>query len=127
MGLKIYKRGQGYYIRLYTALALFFIVATGSYVLNRKLLGTGIWIEALVPAAVCIGFGLLIYWLVNTAKIAEFLISSEGEVKKVSWSSRKEITASTIIVISVVLTMAVMLWAADMLFSHLFMNVFKIY
>ena len=127
MGLKIYKRGQGYYIRLYTALALFFIVATGSYVLNRKLLNTGIWIEALVPAAVCIGFGLLIYWLVNTPKIADFLISSEGEVKKVSWSSRKEITASTIIVISVVLTMAVMLWAADMLFSHLFMNVFKIY
>ena len=127
MGLKIYKRGQGYYIRLYTALALFFIVATGSYVLNRKLLNTGIWIEALVPAAVCIGFGLLIYWLVNTPKIADFLISSEGEVKKVSWSSRKEITASAIIVISVVLTMAVMLWAADMLFSHLFMNVFKIY
>ena len=81
MAFKIYKRGQGYYTRLYTALTLFVIVAIGSYVLHGKLQGVGIWIETLVPAGVCVALGLLIYWLLNKPNIADFMIAAEGEVK----------------------------------------------
>ena len=123
MSFKIYKRGQGYYTRLYSALVVFVIVAVGCYALHGKLKGTNVWIETLVPACVCVLFGALIYWIVNKPSMADFLIAAEGEVKKVSWSSRREITVSTFIVICVVLTLAVMLFVADFVFKYLFLEV----
>ena len=127
MAFKIYKRGQGYYTRLYTAITIFVIATFGCYALYGKLKGASIWIETLVPTAVCVAFGLFGYWLVNKPNVADFMISAEGEIKKVSWSSRKEIIASTIIVVCVVLTMAGLLWITDMTFQMLFRYVIKIY
>ena len=127
MSFKIYKRGQGYYTRLYSALAGFVIVASGSYALYGKLQGTSIWVNTLVPAGVCALLGLLIYWLVNKPALADFMISAEGEIKKVSWSSRREIITSTFIVIGVVMLMSAMLFVADFSFKYLFMEVFHIY
>lgn len=106
MAFDIYKRGQGYNTRLYSALGAFVLVAFGTYALYNKLQGTNIWIYTLVPAAVCAAFGFLIYWIANKPKVADFLIAAEGEVKKVSWSSRQEIMASTMVVIIVVLSLA---------------------
>ncbi len=128
MAFKIYKRGQGYYTRLYSALVSFVIIAMGCYVLYGKLqTADNIWVSSLVPAGVCLVFGLLLFWLVNKPSVAEFMISAEGEIKKVSWSSRREIFFSTIIVICVVALMAMMLWATDMAFQFLFRYVIKIY
>ena len=127
MALGIYKRGQGYYTRLYTALVLFVIVATGSYVLYSKLQGSNIWVATLVPMVVCVLFGVVIYFLVNRASVADFMIAAEGEIKKVSWSSKKEIIASTLVVICVVALMALMLWVADMVFQLIFRYVIRIY
>ncbi len=128
MAFKIYKRGQGYYTRLYSALVSFVIVAMGCYVLYGKLqVIDNIWVGSLVPAGVCLVCGLLLFWLVNKPSVADFMISAEGEIKKVSWSSRREIFFSTIIVICVVAIMAMMLWATDMAFQFLFRYVIKIY
>ena len=128
MGLKIYKRGQGYYTRLYTALVAFGILATGCYALYRQLQGSGnIWVQAFVPAGVCVGFSWLIFWVVNKPNIADFMIAAEGEVKKVSWSSKKEIIASTMVVIVVVTMMALMLFLADAFFAFMFQEVLKLY
>jgi preprotein translocase subunit SecE len=126
MGFDIYKRGQGYYTRLYSALTMFVIVAFGCYALHEKLRGTNIWVVTLVPAALCVVFSLLIYWLMNKPNFADFLIAAEGEIKKVSWSSRKEITVSTFIVIFVVISMTIMLFTADFIFKYLFMEVLGI-
>ena len=126
MGFDIYKRGQGYYTRLYSALTMFVIVAFGCYALHEKLRGTNIWVVTLVPAGLCVVFGLLIYWLMNKPNFADFLIAAEGEIKKVSWSSRKEITVSTFIVIFVVASMTIMLFGADFIFKYLFMEVLGI-
>ena len=128
MSFKIYKRGQGYYTRLYSALVSFVIIASGCYVLYGKLQAVdNIWVGTLVPTGVCILLGFLIFWLVNKPSVADFMISAEGEIKKVSWSSRREIFVSTLIVICVVSLMAVMLWATDMAFQLLFRYVVKIY
>jgi preprotein translocase subunit SecE len=62
----------------------------------------------------------LIYWVVNRPSIADFMINAEGEMKKVSWSTRQEITVSTIIVIVVVLIMATLLGTTDFAFSLFF-------
>ncbi|MCK4960236.1 MAG: preprotein translocase subunit SecE [Planctomycetes bacterium] len=124
MALKIYKRGQGYYTRLYTALIAFVIIATGCFVLHGKLkVYNVIWVETLIPAGICAVLGFLVYWIVNKPNVADFMISAEGEIKKVSWSSRKEIIASTLVVICVVSFMAVMLLVADVVFKSLFMYV----
>ena len=64
--------------------------------------------------------GGLIYWLVNKASLADFMIAAEGEMKKVSWSSRKEIAVSTLIVIVVVILLAALLGVADLGFQLFF-------
>ena len=126
MGFDIYKRGQGYYTRLYSALMMFVIVAFGCYALHEKLRGTNIWVVTLVPAGLCVALSLVIYWLMNKPNFADFLIAAEGEIKKVSWSSRKEIAVSTFIVIFVVASMTIMLFAADFVFKYLFMEIIGI-
>ena len=85
------------------------------------------WVEIFVPVGVCVAFTLLIFWIVNKPKIADFMIAAEGEIKKVSWASRSEIMASTGVVISVVILMSGLLFLADIFFKFVMMNVLKIY
>jgi preprotein translocase subunit SecE len=128
MAFKIYKRGQGYYTRLVSALTAFAIIAIGSYVLWQKLTVFGNpWIEIFVPIGVCAAFSLLVFWVVNHPKIADFMIAAEGELKKVSWSSRSEIIASTMVVIGVVISMSALLFLADFFFQFMMTDVLKVY
>ncbi len=129
MSFKMYKRNQGLNTRLWSGLTCFTITAIGCYrlyqILNAKT--QNMWLVTLVPAGVCAAIALLIFWLVNKPNIADFLIAAEGEIKKVSWSSRREIVASTTIVIGVVLSMGAMLVCVDALFRGLFEFVLKLY
>ena len=45
--------------------------------------------QTMVPAALFLLLAFLIYWIVNKPSIADFMIAAEGEMKKVSWSSRQ--------------------------------------
>ena len=121
MSFTIYKRGQGYYTRLYTFLTVAAIAAIGCVVLAGKMQGVGnVYVKNLVPFGIFAIFLGLSAWVVNIPKIADFMIVAETEIKKVSWSNRKEIIASTIVVICVVIMMAVLLLAADFGFIYLF-------
>jgi preprotein translocase subunit SecE len=124
----IYKRGQGRYTRLWSALGVALIVALGCYRfydwlqaaefgLNPR---TGLWVATMVPVVLFVLLGLLIFRLANKPSLADFMIAAEGEMKKVSWSSRKEIAVSTFIVIVVVFVMAVLLGITDLSFQLLF-------
>jgi preprotein translocase subunit SecE len=130
MALAIYKRGQGYYTRMCSGVAAGVIVAIGCFRLYQRLEGMTfqstslkIVVQSLVPLAIFCGFGFLVYWLVNKPIIADFMIAAEGELKKVSWSSRKEITASTMVVIGVMLVMAVMLLLVDIGLQKFFQSI----
>ena len=122
MAFDIYKRGQGKYTRLCSAFAAGIIVGLGCLRLYKKLEGQdlGLWSETMVPAGLFAVLGLLIFWLVNKPVIADFMIAAEGEMKKVNWSSRKEIAVSTFIVIVVVIVMAALLGVTDLLFQMFF-------
>jgi len=48
------------------------------------------------------------------------MIAAEGEMKKVSWSSRREIAVSTFIVIVVVILVAILLGVTDLSFRMFF-------
>lgn len=122
MAFDIYKRGQGKYTRIWTAVATILVVGLGCLQLYRKLGAAylGLWIETMVPAAVFVALSVLVLWLVNKPSVADFMIAAEGEMKKVSWSSRKEIVVSTVVVIVVVVLMAALLGATDIGFRLFF-------
>ena len=133
MVFNIYKRGQGKYTRLCSAFAVAIIVGLGclrlfdileaaSWNLNPRAI---MWIATMVPTGLFVILGLLIFWLVNKQKVADFLIAAEGEMKKVSWSSKQEIAVSTFIVIVVVVVMAILLGTADVSFQTFFQWLFK--
>ena len=116
MAFDIYKRGQGKYTRLYSAFGGILIVGLGCFQLYTKLqaLDFGLWVETMVPVALFMILSVLVLWIVNRPTVADFMISAEGEMKKVSWSSKKEIAVSTFVVIVVVVGMAALLGVTDL-------------
>jgi preprotein translocase SecE subunit len=122
MVFDIYKRGQGKYTRLYSAFGAAIVAGLGCFALYKKLQANdlGLWVETMVPVGLFAALGLLIFWLTNKPAVADFLIAAEGEMKKVSWSSRKEIAVSTFIVIVVVILMATLLGITDLGFLFFF-------
>ncbi len=118
----IYKRGQGKYTRLCSAFAGAIIAGMGCWRLYKRIEAgdLGLWIETMVPVGLFVVSALLIFWLVNKPSVADFMIAAEGEMKKVSWSSRQEIAVSTFIVIVVVIVMAMLLGATDITFEVIF-------
>jgi len=113
--MSVYKKGQGRYTRMFTVLGGALIVAIGCFQLYRTLDAADIslWISTMAPVGLFIGLSVLIMWLMNRPSIADFMIAAEGEMKKVNWSTRQEVTVSTIVVISVVIVLAVLLGIAD--------------
>jgi len=125
MVFDVYKRGQGKYTRLCSAFGAAIIVGLGCLELYKKLDATdlGLWVKTMVPAVLFVAFCLLIFWLVNKPSLADFMVAAEGEMKKVSWSSRKEIAVSTFIVIMVVIIFAVLFFVTDLGFQLFFSEV----
>ncbi|MEN6427747.1 MAG: preprotein translocase subunit SecE [Phycisphaerales bacterium] len=119
---KIYKPGQGKYTRLGTFFSVVVIVLFGCYRLYQMLeaADVNLWPRTIAPAVIFVALVAVIAWLLNKPSIADFMIAAEGELKKVNWSSRKEIAVSTLIVIVVVFAMAAMLGVTDMVFSMVF-------
>jgi preprotein translocase subunit SecE len=60
------------------------------------------------------------FWVVNYPSRADFMIATESEMKKVSWSSRKEVVGSTKVVIVTTFILAIILFGVDFLFTLIF-------
>ena len=129
MIISIYKRGQGKYTRLCSAFAAAILAGLGCSQLYKKLeivewglsRKAALWVATMVPLGLFAVFALLIFWLINKASVADFMIAAEGEMKKVSWSSKQEIAVSTFIVIVFVIMMATLLGTTDLGFKTFFM------
>jgi preprotein translocase SecE subunit len=98
------------------------VVALGCWRLYEKLEASisNLWVVTMVPVGVFVAFAVLVFWLLNKVSLADFLIAAEGELKKVNWSSRREVAVSTVVVIVVVVGMAVLLGTTDMVFQLVF-------
>ncbi len=122
MLIQSYKPRQGQYTRWGSGLSVVAIVAVGCYLLFRMLAASDVnmWIATMIPAVIVIACIVFLGWLLNRPSVADFLIASEGELKKVNWSSRKEVAVSTLIVIIVVLVMAALLGMTDFVFQLVF-------
>jgi preprotein translocase SecE subunit len=93
------------------------VLGTGAEVyLSLTLLPSVLYTVPLLLIAV----SLWLAWrAVNYPAFADFLIATEAELNKVSWSSRRKLIQDTIVVLITVFLMAVFLFAMDMTWSHL--------
>ncbi|MBP9025581.1 MAG: preprotein translocase subunit SecE [Phycisphaerae bacterium] len=130
--LKIYKPGQGKHVRWGSAIGAGVIAVAGVrffYEWLRLPLGDNLVLRTLIPVAVLAALGWLIFWLVfQKHTTVDFMIATEGEMKKVNWSSRKEVLGATKVVIFTVLALGFLLFIVDTLFMLAFsgMGVLKI-
>lgn len=125
----VYKKGQGYYTRLGTALgAALIIVTTLIFAYNQlrvwPLLQTGSNVNtaavAGILAVIALVMSALAWWLMNRPANAEFLIATDSEMKKVNWTSWKDLVGSTRVVIFFMFATAIFLFVIDILFGYLF-------
>jgi preprotein translocase SecE subunit len=80
-----------------------------------------VYIQGAGAALVFLIAGGFVYYFVGINKhTAEFLIATEGEMRKVHWSTKREIYGSTVVVILVSLVIALLLFVGDYAFAALF-------
>ena len=80
-----------------------------------------LWLRAGIPLLLMVGLGLVTYWVVGVNRTAsDFMIATEGEMKKVSWSTRREIVGATKVVIAFTFMLAAFLFVVDLLFMFIF-------
>ena len=127
MGVGIYKKNQGYYTRVCSAVALATIVLMGAIwlwdLLGGVRIGTvdPVYIQATGALLVTSLFGILGYYLIGVKpKVVDFMIATEGEMKKVNWSSRREILGSTWVVILLTIFIAIFCFCFDLIFQNIF-------
>src|SRR5262249_43584884 len=143
----IYKPGQGYWTRMGTALSALLIAGLTIYFFYQHLptwlvpafdhsstiadpaaklaaANRAVKLPRDTPGGICaaflIPFGLLTFWLMNKPTNADFLIATDSEMKKVNWTSRKELIGSTKVVIIFMFLIAFLLFAFDIFFGYLF-------
>lgn len=114
---------------LYGSLSLYDFLAEGWWMTPLPNIGEALGEEfPLAPRtflclALIAGSGYFIYWLVNYKKYVDYLVETEAELKKVTWPSKPEVTASSIIVVVTTILLGVYIFAVDYLLISIKNNV----
>jgi preprotein translocase subunit SecE len=115
-----YKPMQGWYARLWTGVGLGALLAVGiwrSFELARG------WSNPLarlgIPALVGAALAWLVIRLIQYPPFADFLIATEAEMNKVSWTSKADLQRATSVVLVTVALMSVFLFGVDWIWSYL--------
>jgi preprotein translocase subunit SecE len=121
LSLNMYKRSQGRLTRQLTAIAIAGIVILGAWTLSQGPLSrysdpvrTGI---PFVISALAIWFA---FRIVNYPRFADFLISVEAEMDKVTWAGREELQRATIVVICTMVFIGMVLLVYDVFWVWFF-------
>ena len=118
----LYKPMQGWHARVYTAIGLGVILAAGVWRLHEIMFDSSPAWRFGVPAIVAAVLGWCIFRIVHSPPFAEFLIATEAEMNKVSWTSKDDLYRSTIVVLVAVLVMSLYLFAVDWIWLFLLRN-----
>ena len=128
----IHKKGQGYWTRMGTAFGaalLAGLTAYNIYVYLPLIINLGTdrasevrerQIALAVAVAFFAAFVLFAWRMMNKPSNVDFLIATDSEMKKVNWTSRKDLIGSTKVVIVFMFLIAFILFAIDILFSYFF-------
>lgn len=115
----LYKPMQGWHARLYTALGVGLIAAVGVWRLLDVMTESSIGFRYGVPAGVALLIGWFLFRLVHYPPFAEFLIATEAEMNKVSWTHKEDLYRATIVVLVTVVLVSVFLFGVDWIWSNL--------
>jgi preprotein translocase subunit SecE len=120
-----YKPNQGWYARLWTGLGLGALVVTGLYRLDATQLQGEIGTTARfsILGALAAGLGWLVYRTIQFPPFVDFLVATEAEMNKVSWTTKAELKRATAVVLTTVLLMAVYLFGVDWLWSTILQTI----
>jgi preprotein translocase subunit SecE len=117
--LSLYKRSQGRVARQVTFAALAVIVALGAWAMNNFYTGSGTTARYTVPLVVLVVGVWASFRAVHMPSFADFLISVEGEMNKVSWPSWGELFRASLVVMVVIFFLAAVLFAYDLIWEVL--------
>ncbi len=138
MALRIieYKHEQGRYTRgtafgLLIALAYYGVVTLYSFLhwdwatsafggVTIPVLELPFSAGLLICGGVFVALALSLRYAVNHPKLADLLIDTEGELKRVTWPSWSETRNGSVVVIVTVVTMLILLAGADLILSRFF-------
>jgi preprotein translocase SecE subunit len=123
----IYKKGQGYWTRMGTAIGagLLGVLLIGQiYYRLPAFMGADQHRASRIAIMIAGVFGLLyafLAWrLMNKPSNVDFLIATDSEMKKVNWTSRRELVGSTKVVIGFMFAIAITLFLLDLFFNTVF-------
>jgi preprotein translocase subunit SecE len=121
MALTTYKKTQG---RPTRQIALCVVIASLSWLLIqvasmfvRRQVGIG-WLSICIAV---VGLaGLVSVVLLNRPRWADFLISVQAEIDKVTWPSKSEVHKATIVVLVLLVSMAIVIFMFDLIWQWVF-------
>jgi preprotein translocase SecE subunit len=133
---KSYKRNQGLRVRRLTILGLFLVFGSGIYtMIHNHIITNDDWIATipftnstvtLIPKIkwtiplILVGLTIWLAWrLVNYPVFADFLIATEAEINKVSWTPRAKLIRDTIVVLVTVFIITLFLFIVDIFWAKL--------
>lgn len=80
-----------------------------------------LYVQAAMAAILLLLSATLIYWVTGVRhNTNEFFIAVDNEMKKVNWSTRREIIGSTWVVVTVCVTLTAILFGIDLAFGTFF-------
>ena len=123
--VRFYKNSQGRLVRRLTMIAIVVLFASGAFKFtqiqfeNWPLLSD--WLVRWVVAGIITLVG---WWIafraINWPVFADFLVSVEAEMVKVSWPSKAEVYSSTLVVLAMFVILAATLFAWDIVLVFVF-------
>jgi len=126
VSIAIRKIGQGYWTRLLSVIGFGLLGVLGSVWLWRLFETVDLGVAPVYVASgaalvfMAVVGGVLWWFAGSNAKSVDFLVATEGEMKKVNWSTRREIVGSTLVVIGIALVISLFCWIWDFAFSAFF-------
>jgi preprotein translocase SecE subunit len=130
MSTAVYKKGQGFWTRQMSTVAGAVLVLLGGVWFMELFLGkewfglTPVYWQAAAFLLWSSILGSLLYAFIWVKpRSVDFLVATETEMKKVNWSTRREITGSTIVVILLAAGIAGFCKVCDLLFFWVFSSI----
>ncbi len=117
-----YKRSQGRIARQVTFAAIALVFAVAAWKLNAMAV-TDIS-RYVIPLVVLAAGAWISFRIVNIPSFADFLISVEAEMNKVSWPGRTELWRAAMVVIAVIFLLATILFTYDLVLRFIVGKIF---
>jgi preprotein translocase subunit SecE len=119
------KPSQGWHARLWTAvgLGIMFVAGLFRYYQTHLEGQASTPVRLGVPAALAVVLAWITYRIVQYPPFVDFLIATEAEMNKVSWTTRDELRRATIVVIVTVFLISFYLFCVDFVWSTILQRI----